>query len=259
MSGNLGFAGSHSPITPRRCSHNPPKGGAECGFRLVAYGRSDGGNPFIGALVISGICGHLKAPARCGDTRFEAEAADDLLQRPILPLIGTDQGRDLYAVGAFDILAFDLLDVEIDGQFPQKKCPDMRLRLPVADDADGVATFQFGRAERLDVDQANEGAQQQVHGNDESRGDRREREKPRAAHGADRSRTPQGRGGIQATHVEALLEDDAGTEEADPGHDLGGDASQPFAAVHELLVTWTYRLAFHATIFDNEKRYWKAI
>jgi hypothetical protein len=43
---------------------------------------------------------------------------------------------------------------------------------------------------------------------------------PLASEQADRGRAPEGRGCIEAAHIEALLEDDARAEKADAGHDL---------------------------------------
>ena len=44
---------------------------------------------------------------------------------------------------------------------------------------------------------------------------------PLAGKQADRRRAPKGRRGVEAAHVEALLEDDARAEKTDAGHDLG--------------------------------------
>ena len=49
---------------------------------------------------------------------------------------------------------------------------------------------------------------------------------PLAGEQADRRRTPEGRRGVEAAHVEALLEDDARAEKTDAGHDLGGNSSR---------------------------------
>ena len=46
----------------------------------------------------------------------------------------------------------------------------------------------------------------------------------RAGQGADHGRTPERRRGVQPMDVDALAQDDAGAQEADAGHDLGGDA-----------------------------------
>ncbi len=49
---------------------------------------------------------------------------------------------------------------------------------------------------------------------------------PRARQGPDHGRTPQRRRGVEAVHVDALAQDDARAQEADAGHDLGGDAGR---------------------------------
>ena len=46
---------------------------------------------------------------------------------------------------------------------------------------------------------------------------------PLAGQQADRGRAPEGRRGVEAAHIEALLEDHASPEKADAGHDLGRD------------------------------------
>ena len=55
------------------------------------------------------------------------------------------------------------------------------------------------------------------------REERVERE-PLAGDEADRRRAPERRGRIEASHIEALLEDDAGAEKAKAGDDLGRHA-----------------------------------
>ena len=47
---------------------------------------------------------------------------------------------------------------------------------------------------------------------------------PLAGEQADRRRAPERRGGVEASHIEALLEDHAGAEKADARDDLGRDA-----------------------------------
>ncbi|CAH1654633.1 hypothetical protein CHELA17_20882 [Chelatococcus asaccharovorans] len=78
--------------------------------------------------------------------------------------------------------------------------------------------------DRQPVDGVDERMQQGVAGQNEDRDEACLGEPVRAGAGPDRRRCPQGRGGVQSPDIAAILHDDAGTEEADAGHDIGDDA-----------------------------------
>src|SRR6202022_2648542 len=83
--------------------------------------------------------------------------------------------------------------------------------------------------ERLLVDQADERREAQVRRHDEAAADRSRDEMATPGEHPDRGGAPEGRRGVEAADVDALMQDDAGAEKADAGDDLRGDAAEPIA------------------------------
>src|SRR5258708_35314742 len=98
----------------------------------------------------------------------------------------------------------------------------MRLfRIP-ADDANAVMKVRLGPRDRLPVDDPDQRPQRQIDENDKAGRQRRmqrmatSRQKP---HGR---RAPQRGCGVEAGNLQPLAKDDACTQKADPGDNLGG-------------------------------------
>ena len=95
-----------------------------------------------------------------------------------------------------------------------------RARRP-AFDRDDVMLLLLGHFHRLPIDGADQRPQDDVGRNHQNRRHEAVEPHPLAGEQADRGRAPKGRRGVEAAHIEALLEDHASAKKSDAGHDLG--------------------------------------
>src|SRR5207302_10840362 len=101
----------------------------------------------------------------------------------------------------------------------------MRLLLALAAQFDGIAGFNLYGAKRLPIDQTDQRTQKQIRQQSKCGGDSARDQLAGTGKGAYHRRAPQGGSGIEAGNVQALAEEHAGAEKADPGDDLRGNAS----------------------------------
>ncbi len=83
----------------------------------------------------------------------------------------------------------------------------------------------LGHLDRLTIDHADQRTQDDVGRNHQNRRHQAVEPHPLAGEQANRGRAPKGRCGVEAPHIEALLEDHARAEKTDARHDLGRDPS----------------------------------
>ena len=80
----------------------------------------------------------------------------------------------------------------------------------------GISGTRLGRVDWLSVDGVDDRPHRGVRPEHQGGGHKAVEREPFAGEQAHRRRAPEGRGGVEAPHIEALLKDHAGAEKADP-------------------------------------------
>ena len=163
-------------------------------------------------------------PARGGDARFEAEAADDIFEGDFAPLFRGKRRGDVDAVGSLDVGAFQLAKMQVAGaKALHQKRADLRLLDAPADDIHDIGGFDLRAFDRLAVDQSDHRSKHEIDQDHETDGDNGVGPMTGPGEEPDGGGAPQRRRRVQASHVDAFLPYDPGSEKAYACHDLGCD------------------------------------
>ena len=226
----LAIAGRHAQgprrVGPRR-RLRPRRAG-----RIGRHARADPDAELTGPLPAGAAPARLSfrdravdLPGRGRHLGLEAQAADDLLQGRVVAPRREGLGAHLDLGGVGDVHAVETAQAEAGlRQRGQQQRAHARLLRGLALHLDGIVGLDVGRGQKLGVHAPHQRPQEDVGGDDETSGHHARPEESGAGEGADHRRAPQRRRRIEAVNVDAFAQDDAGAQEADTGHDLGGDA-----------------------------------